>query len=185
MSCKILYSAVLKFKPLKFSLYESRLSRILTKHHSRTTTASSQLEPPGARPCSSPCPAEGHPRPSGGREEDKDVAFRVITRAMSSCSVCSALGRQMGCYRVAGRFSGHSLCAQTHPLSSLQPPTAPHCQPHCLLLSSYLSTTSSRTCHGQELTQDTGTERCCPCCKGGNSRSRALSQLRPSCNTTS
>lgn len=128
MSCKILYSAVLKFKPLKFSLYESRLSRILTKHHSRTTTASSQLEPPGARPRSSPCPAEGHPRPSGGREEDKDVAFRVITRAMSSCSVCSALGRQMGCYRVAGRFSGHSLCAQTHPLSSLQPPTAPHCQ---------------------------------------------------------
>lgn len=91
MSCKILYSAVLKFKPLKFSLYESRLSRILTKHHSRTTTASSQLELPGTRPCSSPCPAEGHPRPSGGREEDKDVAFRVITCAMSSlqCLLCS------------------------------------------------------------------------------------------------
>lgn len=69
MSCKILYSAVLKFKPLKFSLYESRLSRILTKHHSRTTTASSQLEPPGAGPAPVPVLLKGtHGPREGGRK---------------------------------------------------------------------------------------------------------------------
>lgn len=119
---------MLKFKPFKFSLYESRLSRILTKHHSRTTTAMSPLELLGPRGSARvPVLLKGTHGPREGGRKTKMWHSQWITSCNELPAVFVLLregksGVRQSRWEVLSRHS--PACVHKHPfsLSKLQQP---------------------------------------------------------------